>query len=522
MSHDDKDPEEKAEFERRRFLQWTSTIGLGSVFGSTFSDIAEARATRVESSAERIRKEGKPEPVPEERRGSPFSDRHFRHKTELPAVQKGITQYDRSGEPSDLYSPRIREAVEGDISEDEVVVQVYTMGESSSVTTKKYSRELNGWTPKDEEIEALREYGKLEFASDFTSTQVVLSGVKPSDVPEIADKDFVVYVDRFMSEGEGEPEPEASDDGVWHKNELYSTSFYWYEDFESDYSIDNIQVAVIDNGYDYASHGSFDTAWAEDEVGIDEGTADAFNSDWDNAGSHGTDVADALAYQMREYVSGSHDPIVPLRAGHGVCPDKGAIEFAMQNDIEVINHSRDIDGPSETCPDDFCDEYSCYVDCGYIPLAAAGNIEVIPPDDRDNVANPAISWFTIGVGGFHTEQSQGYARHLRSRTLEDSTVSDIYHNCSNCSQDAEPPQNFEPMIYGAYLTETDSGSVIDGTSFATPAAAVSAVMMQDNGLFDYSEARGIFSDMQYLSIIPDEAADEGQIIDAFEAHWQTI
>jgi hypothetical protein len=499
MSGNNPDNPDNPDESRRQFLEWASAVGLASIAPATIADVADAQAERP-----------KPDSVPDERRGDPTADVHHQHPTEIPANQQTIERYERTGDPTELINSVLLEHVREN-SPETVDVKVRTVGQRSTVVSEgPYERTINGWQPTRNEVAQLERFGTVEFVPEFISTRVELADVDVADLKTIADLGFVIGI-----AWNPPVEPE------WHQNpvpaqDLYSNDYYWFDAVSDDYDIpSNVSIGIIDSGYSGNSDYSGDLA-REGSFGIDTSLADEFDPNWDKDDDsyHGDTVTDSAAYMLD---NGHNELFVPLKIFGDTANSRTStegIEFAERNGIDVINMS--FGGPSSDsqCPETYCDELDSYTSAGYFPTASSGNA-----DSDGTVTFPGGEWLSIGVGGIDDSgcsDSTTYSAH------DDSNHGTIaYDNCSYCSSRAPVNEQFVPHVYSCYATETGAGNIAGGTSNAAPQAAAAAVIMQSNYLYNYEEAESIFRNMDYYDICPSDEAKEGQLLDAWDAYYQT-
>lgn len=499
------EPEEDRFTSRRRFLQWATSAGLTAIAPETIATVADAKEEKTGSETTSS--------------GRPTSDVNITHATELPMMQRRVDEYNRNGNSKVFYHKLLAEHLRQNPGKGSFDLIVTTIGEAKTVTSNRYGRTINGWTPTTDEIATLEEYGDIEYVPEFISTDVGLQNVARRDLPRIASLDFVlsVNVEGKTKVGSG---CKGDEIGV---DTLRSTSYFSFDTVENDYTIDSdIRIGVIDTGYD-GSKTSYGNSYAAD-IGIDTNLAKDFTGSgtW-NADEypHGTDVADTIAYMLGTD-KGHSDLFVPLRANESSNSDrvtniKNAVEYALQNDIDVINTSlavylSDGTGSTDYCTQKICAEHDAYTDAGYLPFATAGN-----DGYTGKVDIPGGSWLTIGVGGINDGScnTNDYSRDGTS----DYAPSFDYTTCSYCDYYANSGST--PAVYGAYANKTDAGICLNGTSFSSPQAAAAGVIMVSNDQYSYTSSLQLFEDMNSYTVCPDEAAKRGQLIDAYYAWNQT-
>lgn len=499
------DTDEDSYTNRRRFLQWATGVGLATIAPETIAAVADAKGKKTGSNTTES--------------GRPTSEVNITHATELPKIQRRLEHFDRNGDPKVFYQKLLSDHLKESSGKQSFDLVITTIGEAKTVTSNRYGRPINGWKPTTDEIATLEEYGNVEYIPEFISTDVILRNVARQDVARIASLDFTLSVN---VEGKTKVAGDCSGDGIG-VDTLRSSSYFTFDSVESDYTIDSdIRIGVIDTGYD-GSKTSYASSHAAD-VGIDTNLAKDFTGSgtWnEDQYPHGTDVADTIAY-MSGVNKGHSDLFVPLRAQASSSSNtesnvKSAVEYALKNDIDVINTSlvvylSDGTGSTDYCTQKICAEHDAYTDAGYLPFATAGN-----DGYTSKVDIPGGSWLTIGAGGIDAGScsSKDYSRDSSS----DYAPSFDYTTCSYCDYYAS--SGSAPTIYGAYHTVTDASNCISGTSFASPQAAAAGVIMVSNDQYNYSNSRQIFEDMNTYTICPDEAAKRGQLIDAYYAWNQT-
>ena len=500
---------------RREFLEWASAVGLASIAPATIADVADASEDR---SSDRARAErAKPDSVPAARRGDPEAPVDLVHPTERASVRQRVEQAQQDDDSRILYHPRLEREVRERDDDERINLAVTTVGERNSVVTNHYGRRIDGWRPTDDEVGRLGQFGDVAFAPKFINTKVSMTDVRVGDVEKIASLPFVVRVNY------DEPDQPLTD-----KRDLRTSDYYWFENVEDNYEIGSTdRIAVIDDGYE-AGEGNFAEPHAE-QMGISGLYSKDFtpDGDWSDVTFtrdgepiyHGTTVADNAAFMLDPdgEQGGFNFAIMKVAneddSGFPASRIREALEYSLENDIEVANCSFGslTDG---TCPSSYCSEYEAYARAGYIPLAAAGN------DGSDEyVSNTGGSAWSIGVGGFHGSCDDEPERHSSSNIGTQEYNGTWWPACSECYDRAGSSEE-HPWVYGAYWTNTDDGWA-GGTSNATPQAAAAALIMQSNGLFDYDEAESIFKNMTFQDICPDDAAPEGQLLDAWDAYYRT-
>ena len=503
MVIDDIDEEDK-KLNRRRFLNWASAVGLAAAFPATVAEIAEAQAKR-----------SVPDPVPPSKRGDPSQPIEHIHPTEIPEVQEQIGR--AKNDPTELIDSTLRQHIQENPSGEPIDIKVRTVGRRVITSSEgTYKRTIRGWQPHPSEVGRLRRFGDIEFVPEFISTRIELGNVDPDDLERIASLEFVlgiswnppVELDRLPAGTEGIP-----------KEDLYSNSYFWFDGISGTYDINrNIRIGIVDTGYVGGGASDFTESYAERSPhGIDESLADAFNSAWDedDGDYHGDNVTDVAAYLLDD---GHDDLFVPMKmfGSSGTVRSTGeAIEFAERYEIDVLNLSFGGATSSTNCPSVYCDELGSYTSAGYIPIASSGNL-----DADGTVTFPGGEWLTIGAGGIDTESCSNGSYSAASGSNY-GTIR--YNGCVYCSFFS--PQNvnrgFVPRIYASYETATDTSETLRGTSYASPAVAAVAAIMQSNGLYNYDTAEEIFQEMQWSQVCPDDEAEGGQLLDAWDAYYRT-
>ena len=71
------------------------------------------------------------------------------------------------------------------------------------------------------------------------------------------------------------------------------------------------------------------------------------------------------------------------------------------------------------------------------------------------------------------------------------------------------------------MDNDDGSDQIYGTSYAAPQVSAAAAIMQSNGLYNFEEAKNIFHNMDWYEVCPDGVAEEGQVLDAYDADSKT-
>lgn len=522
----DSDEPEKS---RRTFLQWASAAGLTAIAPGTIAEIGEARYEREV-----------PEPVPEEKRGDPASDVHLTHILEKEGVQKQLEQLDRERNPSDLYHPYLKKGLR-ERDDDEFSIVIRTIGEENTITTNgPHERTIHGWRPTEEEVEALAEYGRVGFTSDFSGTTVTLHDVHRDDLGKVASLDFVVgmtrSVPKVLNGGTA-----STNSSVIDVSEVRSTDYCWFEDIDGNYEIPtDVKVGIIDTGYE-ASETPYSTAYSSN-VGLDVSLANDFTNDndwgddtyseyYDIGFSHGAGVSDTAAYMLDD--DATHDSLfVPLKMwsantdtsdGEHTDNMRDAIEYSISNEIRVINISGGVRSGADLinyCTSELCDTLESYAECGNIATSSTGN-----RNETDAVNQPGGSWFTIGTGVTKGECSSYTYKRRDDINSGSNYAPEFYYRepgvaayCHFC--DKHEDIGSSPTVY-APAFETDAGEVLKTTSYATPVTTAAVTIMQANELNSYSEARNICEDMSVHDICPDEAAKTGQLVDAWDAYHYT-
>lgn len=504
---------------RRQFLQWASSVGLAAIAPDTVAEVASAKEKRE-----------KPDSTPESERGDPTSEVNLPHLLDQPKVQQNITRHDETSNPEVFYNRFLKEGLQNNPDKDTFKVVVGTVGERKTITTEgTYQRTIHGWKPTAGEISELSQFGSVGYTSSFNGTTVTIKGVERGDIPKIAERDFVL---RLTWDAPIALDADNCGDGSGiNVDTLRSNDYYWFRNIDGEYDISSdIRIGIIDTGYD-ATETAYASPHASD-IGIDGSLAKDFTTDGDpnndtysqdECYSHGTNVADTTAYMLDS--SACHSNLfVPLkiwsdsnRNDEQAASDnlRDAIEYAVQNDIEVINISsgmRNTTMLTNYCTEQFCNSLNSYAMADYIATATSGNA-----GHTDSVQQPGGSWLTIGTGGINQNRCSN-ADYQRDGSSCYAPSYD-YTTCNYCENYASSGSS--PTVYGSYHTETDAGKVISGTSFAAPAAATCAAVMQANGIFNFSYARGHYEDMNMHTICPDEAAKDGELLDGYEAHYST-
>lgn len=445
------------------------------------------------------------------------------HFVELPSVGEQLARYRARGDPTGLYNPALVDHLESHPDKRSFKLVVRTVGERSVVEMNgPADRTIRGWRPTEGEIGELSRYGEVGFAAEVASTTVSLHGVDRADIPAVARLPFALEVN-------WDP-PLSFEEGVSTEN-LRGSEYFQFTDVPEDVSLPSwLRIGILDGGY--GGSGSFEIPHAE-AVGIDEELATDFTDegDWRTADDHGSDVTNICARML----AGGHDDLfVPLKVrpvNHTSSrldvqdSVRAAIEFAEMNGIDVLNISLGTSGVRTACPSLYCPELYSYTQAGFLPFAAVGNLDV------NGVEFPGGEWTTIGVGGVTHDCSSGngYERFEDDAGYYGSSYGYIqFHDpfeqmthCHYCRAASEGVGEFSPKVYGSYVVETDAGEALHGTSYASPQAAAVGAIMRGNGLADYGQAESIFRAMDGYIVCPDEAAGEGQLLDAAYAYEQT-
>lgn len=522
---------------RREFLEWASGIGLLGIAPQTIADIASAEEGKQRPNGSvRVR----PDPVPDAARGDPDSPVQTRHPLTSGRAQERIERFQQEQRPEILYKQSLVDEIERSDDDRQIPIAVKTVGQSVSITSDgPRRRRIDGWRPQKDEVRELGKFGSVEHVPDFISTKVSMRDVRIADLEQIAKLPHVIEINY---------DPDATPDSVhYDKSTLRSNEVYWFESVEDDYSISwPRRVAILDDGYQ-EGEGAYETNHAA-EIGHTISSRDFTDEDdWSNVTYesdgeviyHGTTVADSVGYMIDpEHGERTHDnlfahfKVASESQSFWASTVRSAIEHAMRNDIPVINMSFSSSLDGSYCSSQFCDSLQSYVAGGYIPLASTSN-----DNDSQGVGHPGSSAWDIAVGGFVEGDDHDFVRASFPDDDPDDEHGSNYGyiragyydsrgwfriECDECFERIETDRNFYPDVYGCYATRTNSDGTAGGTSNATPQVAAAALIMQENQLYDFDQARNILNDMNYYAVEPDEAAEEGQVVDAFDAYYSTL
>lgn len=492
------DEKPEREWNRRDFLEWAGAIGLTSLAPSTMAEVADAKERHFEEM----------DSVSE--KGDPSSDVYHTHVTELPLIQRRLEKFDKSSDPREFFHESLVKHLQENPTKDSFNIIVRTLGERNRVTDNgPYERTIHGWRPTDAEVARLSDFGKVGFVPEFISTTMSLHDVARKDLTRIAALKFVVEINWDQP-----VELEGSSISV---SDLRDVSYYDFSGASYDVKSYN-EVGVIDSGYAGGGASKYSSSLASDYIDTD--IANDFTSEntgWDDTDyDHGDNVMDTIQAMLKQDQANTYVPLKVLNSNTSVSEVndnvRAAIEYAEKEYIDTINLSLGTSGPSDTCPSLFCAELDAYtMSAGYFPFASAGN-----DSSESGPTYPGGEYLTIGVGGIDDSgcSNKDYHRdNISNYGKVDLT------NCAYCSQYAS--SEFCPHIYGCYHTKTDTGKILDGTSYASPQAAAAGVIMKSNDLYDYQTAVQEFKSMDWWTICPDSAAKTGQLLDAYHADKQT-
>lgn len=459
---------------------------------------------------------------------------YFPHPIGNTRRNQRLNSYERSGNPTDLFTDELDRKYRSG-TENSINIHIFTEGEKIKRTSSKYERSLHGWRPTEGEVEKLREFGEIAYSSGLTSTRVTLMDVSPNELINIADLPFVQSVTiADSSEGMivGANCPKEKNDGAPMENvrQYNHTNF----DLAMNYAdlSTSIRAGFIDSGYsmdeqEHDASSEYDSQHAKDfgmaHNSHDFVTEDSFNWIYDKEG-HGTGVADTFAYMLDPDDEHYGDNIAILRitdATLGIAEINSnireAIEYAIEEDIEVINIAHG--GSYSNHYNEFCDELKAYAMCGYIPVAAVGN------QGNDNMRFAGSSHWTIGVGGYdpiNPCESGVFAEYNKDECSSFGTTIS-YSECDTCYERSSGNPVFHPTVYGCYSIETDKPDYASGTSNSAPQVAAAAMLMQNNGLFDFDKAEQIFESMNLIEICDEfNYAKRGEVLNAYEAYDETV
>lgn len=421
--------------------------------------------------------------------------------------------FDKTDDHLVKYNYYLKERLQEHTENDRIDISVRTIGKRSEITSNgTYERQIKGWTLTDDEIDTLSTYGTFDFIPDFISTTASLSHVLVGDLAEIANLPFVIELNY---------EPEIKEES-FDKNDIRGDSFLRFA--EANYNIgSNIRIGLIDRGYEGGGHGAYTSSHADD-IGIDNFASKDFSDD-DNwtavISDHGDNMANTTAWCIGQG-NGHDDLFVILKTrgfnntGTHASRIRSAIEYAEQEDIEIINMSLGTDGPYDYCPSIFCDELSSYTDAGYLAFASTGN-----DSETDKATFPGGGWYTIGAGVADSMCGTSDYDRRSSSNYGDIEFYHIQYGIPYCSfcYNAAGTQEFTPDVYGLSVdTASDS---ITGTSVASAQAAAAGAIMIDNNVSGYNSAKATFRDMENYEICPNWAALEGELLDAEYADQNT-
>ena len=486
---------------RRRYLQ-----GIGALAAVNFGS-----GNGAATGKKRI-------PTPYRKKGaqseSPTSEVYLKHFAELPSAKAQITAYERNPDVGYVLSAQLRGKLGGN-SPKNLDLTVNTTGERTSVTTSgQFGRTVHGWRPTAEEVKELASFGDVIYVPEVSSTKVGLSNVHVSDIKKIASLDFVLEIGydpeiKPIEGTNGSVTTQAS--SLPTADDLKSSS---HMDFDSVfYDLTSLtQIGIIGDGY--TGQTDWSKTWAE-SIGIDTGKAkDFIGSDWRTGGSHGTNVADTAAYMLKDGDPHS-DLFVPLQVwepGYGLVKGsymRNAIEYALTNDIAVVNISVETAEHESYCTSTACEELDSYTSAGYMAAVAAGNDSI-----ESKVCHPATSHFSITAGGYSGSCSGGYHRHSSSNYGRIRYIDEISKTtyCHWCYADAGSDE-FQSNVYGCYIFNTDGGNRKRGTSFSSPmVAAAGAIRHSVHGSDSYSDKLSDFNNMNNKIICESEASWQGDVL----------
>lgn len=432
-----------------------------------------------------------------------------------------IEQFNKKKNDDYILNPRLRQIL-SEYNKTELDLAITTRGTQTNSKSKgTYKRDINGWKPTSSEIETLATFGTITNVSSIGSTQVILREVKQQDLPEIASLEFVLEMN-WEPKNENIVEKNVFDETVPQdfpedaptKDEVRQHDYIRYDtpDIDIDISSD-IRIGILDSGY--WDDTRFTKHWAG-EIGIDENLATSFGTsdDWDEpSASHGTIMADTIAYMIGEN-NGHSNLFVPIHVRQTIDDLRDAITYAYNNDIDVLNMSFKYGTKQEICPSWFCNRLSAYGYFGYIPCTSAGTSSGSP---NIGVSFPGGEWVSVGMGIAREDcDSFGDYRAHSEQNHDDITFAennDVY--CTPCFGESDQlNEDFTPDAYGHGFV-TDADLPIGSTSSAAAQASAVAAVMQDNGLYDFGEAKSIFQNFSHhRSICPPSKSLQGQLIDA--------
>lgn len=494
---------------RRSFLKWASAVGLSAVAPGTVAAVAQENG------------DGQPDDLPVEPSDvDRDGDVTITHPSEYSSVRDRVTRATQADDPSEKYDSRLRrELEEGDRTE--VDLYVRTVGTPVNVQTERYGRQIDGWTPKQGEVQRLSQFGEVGYVPEFLSTKISLFDVHVDDVSEIGGLPFVLTVglkptveDPLERSSVTDPSTESHGDQARNyvdSNKIRSDEMCGFDQVadEDNLSSSTAKIGVVDTGYG-SSPGSWDQNYAEPY--IDETLANDFNSNWNtDTDGHGTLTANTVAYMLQD---GWSDMIVPMKIdSYGDWADgaRAAIEDATAWDIEVLNISMGFTGHySAQCQSELCDELKGYADAGHISVGSSGN-------DAEEVTEPGASKWDIAVGGVHDDECSDGFMLDPSSTLSDPAEYRDETACAPCNTGLM--EEFVPDVHGVMaIYGGNMDSYVYGTSVAAPQFAAAALLLKHNGADQLPDTFGEIKDMaraqSVTNVCPDAESDQGQLMHA--------
>ncbi|RJS88546.1 hypothetical protein CW700_07530 [Candidatus Bathyarchaeota archaeon] len=316
--------------------------------------------------------------------------------------------------------------------------------------------------------------------------------------------------------------------------EARSYNYIKYVLENKDSTVDYMQIAIIDTGYDPSDSGCKLGGVAEDNI-LYHWDFQYDNSDvTDGDNHHGTNVLDLIARAFGD--TGEDDSMYEfeyiyyvLKIGKGLsCNTKAAkkaIEWCLSHDPEVVSMSWGFGfpfGPSFACTGLWCDLFKEGVQLGITWVAASGNQR-----QSNAVLYPSASYYVIGVGGYES----GFWRWTGWFPGQGSNYGTIYYSkwqewgfeiyCSVCYEatgDAYVTRTvFKPDCYdAAKLAEG-----LTGTSFSAPLAAACIAMgvysakhpsAGQDWIPGYSNVRSAVHSCHTYLVKPDASSLAGDVI----------
>ncbi|RJS88930.1 hypothetical protein CW700_06185 [Candidatus Bathyarchaeota archaeon] len=293
-----------------------------------------------------------------------------------------------------------------------------------------------------------------------------------------------------------------------------------------DSTVDKMQIAIIDNGYDKTDsllngEASDNIAYHWDFHFDDSGVSDGNNE-------HGTTCLDLLA---RAFGDTDSDPETPdpmyedeeiyyvLKTDYVRGATREAIEWCLDNDPEVVSMSFggwDWWKSKTICQSWWCDLFKSGVESGITWVAATGN-----DGKEDKVRYPSQCYWVISVGAYE-DLSGGKAYRWSDSNYGTVIYAEwkpqgLYVYCEYC-WNYNHMNEFKPNIY-------DAGAITgvgEGTSLATPlAAACIALGVYSSGadpgrdqgwVPGYSNLRSAVHSCHTYPVKPDASSQNGDVM----------